>query len=116
VSLNTSAFLLHHLEESFVTYLTIAQTSSVLLANQSMSIKSLTSQIISLNDMVEQKILHLRLGFDRLEELLLSTEEQISSWGGNKSWILAGLAGIMIGTTVGMWRWLFIGMSVTPLR
>jgi hypothetical protein len=81
-----------------------------------MSITTLTSQILSLNGLVEEKLLKLRVGFERLEGVLGDAEEQISTWGGNKRWIHAGLTGLLIGTVPGIARWILIGMSMGELR
>jgi hypothetical protein len=55
----------------------------------------------------------LGIGFDRLEQVLNDTEEQISSWGGNnRPWVIAGAIGLILGSLAGTARWILLGMSL----
>ena len=102
-----------HLKEGLFTYLTIAETTSSFLENQSMALNALSSQIISLNEFVEHSISSLDAGFGKLHTTLRDTEGRISSWvGGSHGWIAAGCAGFILGTFAGVTRWIILGTSV----
>lgn len=66
-----------------------------------------------MNNLVEQKIENLGIGFDRLEQVLHDTEEQIYSWrGNNRALVIAGAIGLIVGSLAGTARWIIFGMSL----
>lgn len=112
-SLNLSAILLSHLEDGLSTYISIAETTSALLVDQSIAVNALSSQIISLNNIVETNILSLDAGFEKLHAALLDTEYFVLSWAGRShGWMLASTGVFIIGTLAGMSRWIVICTSI----
>lgn len=105
--------LLDNLKNGLSTYLSIAEATSTLLINQSIAVNAISSQIVSLNSIVETSILSLDAGFEKLHHTLRETENHILSWAGKRSgWMVSSSAGFIIGTLAGVNRWIVIGTSI----
>ncbi len=62
--------------------------------------------------MVNDNLLHLGAGFEKLGEVLDQTEERVSSWSkDDRKWILIGVVGFVMGTSAGFIRWIVFGKS-----
>ena len=62
--------------------------------------------------MVNDNILTIETGFEKLGEVLDHTEERLSSWSkDDRVWIIAGIIGFAIGISTGLMRWIMFGIS-----
>jgi hypothetical protein len=98
------------LNDRLLSYLTIADESSQLLANQSNAIFSVSAQITDLSEKVDHSIWHLEEGFEKLRGSLHLTELSMLSFaGGSRVWLIAGAGGFILGTFAGFFRWIIAG-------
>jgi hypothetical protein len=102
-----------HLNTRLLSYIAVAEENSQILANQSSAMISVSTQINSLSQQVEDNILHLEAGFEKLRESMHLTKlSALSLSGDSRIWMIAGVGGFLLGTVAGFIRWIiFIGMN-----
>lgn len=103
----------HHLRASLTIYLNISAQTSQLLTNQSASVKSLSTHVSNLNDMINHNFRGLESGFERVSDMLERTEERMSLYTKDyRTWMIATV-GFVVGAASRLLNlWILIG---TPL-
>ena len=96
-SLNSVTTLVQHLRESLNVYLNISMQTTELLANQSASVKGISTHMSILSDMINDNFRGLESGFERIGHMLDHAEERVSLWSQDyRTWMVAAV-GFIVG-------------------
>jgi hypothetical protein len=101
------------MRESLNVYLNISAQTTQLLANQSASVKGLSTHLSTLSDMINDNFRGLESGFERIGYMLDHTEERLSSWTKDyRTWMVAAVGFIVGAASRLLSPWILTGTTL----
>jgi hypothetical protein len=112
-SLNSVTTFVQHLSESLNVYLNISAQTTELLANQSASVKGISTHMSTLSDMINDNFRGLESGFERIGHMLDHAEERLSLWSQDyRTWMVAAVGFVVGAASRLLSPWILTGTTL----